>query len=282
MKTLHIKLEVNISTGKPDNFIFQSSDYVWNHRESHKFPGSLCYCSLIFSCSPQVLTNTVTSILCRLCWELSPCSLSVCSGLRCQQQLKPGGSPRTALQQVRAHWSTGQDGQELQGFIPWARHWLIHKTLLASHSRPIELYTQKQILVKAAFITINKSRPEQTGLPWFSLFSIPISILSACCFIFPKMNSGTQQMNEKPVYICEFARKMVTLSFSAKEGRNPGKVCLPLCRKTKTQRAWAAPLPLLTQTLWHAKQWLLVLNPEVLHSGRHSRQTLTAARTPLK
>lgn len=163
--------------------------------------------------------------------------------------LQPGGSPRTALQQVRPRWSTGQHWQELQRIIPWARHWLIHKTLLASHSRPTELYTQKQILVKAAFITINKSRPEQTGLPWFPLFSIPISILSACCFIFPKMNSSTQQMNEKPVYICKFGGKMVTLPSFAKEGRNPGKVCLPLHRKTTTQQSWAALLPLLTHTV---------------------------------
>lgn len=55
--------------------------------------------------------------------------------------------------------------------------------------------TQKQILVKAAFITINKSRPEQTGLPWFPLFSIQISILSARCFIFPK-NEFKHSANE--------------------------------------------------------------------------------------
>lgn len=168
------------------------------------------------------------------------------------------------------------------GFIPWARHWLIHKTLPASHSRPTELHRQKQILVKAPFITINKSRPEQTGLPWFPLFSIPISILSACCFIFPKMNSSNQQMNEKPVYICKLGGKMVTLSSSAKEGGNPGKVCLPLGRKTKTQGSWAALLALLTQTHWDMPSWLLVLNPQVLHSGRHKMQTLTAAWTPLK
>lgn len=209
------------------------------------------------------------------------------SGLRYQQQLllqqlEPGGSPRPALQQVRAHWSAGQDWQELQGFILWARHWLIHKTLLASHSGPTELYRQKQILVKAAFITINKSRPEQTGLPWFPLFSIPISILSACCFIFPKMNSSTQQMNEKPVYICKFG-KMVTFPFFAKEGRNPGKVCLPLHRKTKTQQTWAALLTL--PSLKHTQTGqavILVLNPELLHSGRHSMHTLTPAWTPLK
>lgn len=42
-------------------------------------------------------------------------------------------------------------------------------------------------------------------------------------------------MNEKPVYICKLGGKMVTLSFFAKEGRNPGKVCLALGRKTKAQ-----------------------------------------------
>lgn len=30
---------------------------------------------------PQVLKNTVTCMMCRLCWGLSPCSLSVWSGL---------------------------------------------------------------------------------------------------------------------------------------------------------------------------------------------------------
>lgn len=66
---------------------------------------------------------------------------------------------------------------------------------------------------------------------------------------------------------------MVTLSFFAKEGRNPGKVCPPLHRTTKTQWTRAALVPLLTPTHPDTPTVLLVLNPQVLPSDRHGMQT---------
>lgn len=44
------------------------------------------------------------------------------------------------------------------------RRWLIKNIALARRGRPTELYTQKQILVKAASVALNRSGQERTGL----------------------------------------------------------------------------------------------------------------------
>lgn len=156
---------------------------------------SLCYWSLIPSRPLKVLrhtaitstTNEITprilNMLHQKCDLVShePSIASFCTSWNLQAVFKDS-SKKSALQSKSEKWAQlGRTGTIFEKCIQWATHWLIHKTMLAIQFRPTESYTQKQILVKAAFITINKSRQEQTGLHWFLLFSVQISILSVCC-----------------------------------------------------------------------------------------------------
>lgn len=114
----HLKHSENttLKTGSEYLYINQrilfSKDYVWNHRECHKFPGSLCYCSKILSCSPQVLKNTITSTTCRLCWVLSPCSVSVVSPHCCSLGAAPG-QPCSRWGLAGAQGSTSRSSRDL-------------------------------------------------------------------------------------------------------------------------------------------------------------------------
>lgn len=108
-----------------------------------------------------------------------------------------GSCEQGALQRLRPQERTQQRGWEMHRV---RRRWLIQNTALARRGRPTELYTRKQILVKAASPALNGSGQERTGLHWFPLFSVQISTLSVCCFICLKTNPGTQQMNKKPAY----------------------------------------------------------------------------------